>query len=106
MESTLTAALKLTYSPVAILFSDEKPEGAMQFEKGRWGCVMAAFGAAAEKGRTCAFDRETYGCQGGGVGLGFGNVYHTFLGGINGFYGFLSSGNMDTESGRAACEQA
>lgn len=106
MECTITTALKLAYSPVAILFSDEKPEGAMQFEKGRWGCVMAAFGAAAEKGRTCVFDRESYGCQGGGVGLGFGNVYHTFLGGIEGFYGFLSSGNMDSEKGRATCEQA
>lgn len=106
METILSSALKLAYSPVAILFSDEKPEGAMQFEKGRWGCVMAAFGAAADKGKTWVFDKETYGCWGGGVGLGFGNVYHSFIGGMDGFCGFLSSGNMDTENGRAMCEQA
>jgi uncharacterized protein (DUF169 family) len=106
MDSTITTALKLPFAPVAILFSDEKPQGAMQFEKGRWGCVMAVFGAAAEKGRTCVFDRESYGCWGGGVGLGFGNVYHTFLGGMDGFCSFLSDGNMRTEKGRAVCEQA
>ncbi len=103
---TIAQKLALKYEPVALIWSDQKPEGALQFEKGRWGCVMAAFAAAAEKGRTYAFDAETFGCPGGGVGLGFGNAYLQFMGGEEGFCGFLSSGNSDTPEGRALVEQA
>lgn len=46
MESHIAKALGLKYSPVALLWSDTRPDGALQFERGRWGCVMAAFGAA------------------------------------------------------------
>lgn len=41
--------------------------------------------ASAAKGKTGVFDRNTFGCQGGGVGLGFGNQYENFMGGIDGF---------------------
>lgn len=104
--STIAQTLSLKYEPVAILWSNEKPEGAMQFEKGRFGCVMAAFGAVAEKGKTYVFDAETYGCPGAGVGLGFGDAYQQFMGGTSGFCGFLSCGNSDTPEGRAMVEQA
>ena len=33
---------------------------------------------AAEKGKTVVFDRRTFGCPGGGVGLGFGAAYEGF----------------------------
>lgn len=105
MESVIAQALKLKYSPVAVLWSDTPPADALQFEKGRWGCVMAAFGAVAERGRTAVFDRDTYGCPGGGVGLGFGNCYEQFVGGVEGFHAFLSDGNKQTEKGRAVLEQ-
>jgi uncharacterized protein (DUF169 family) len=106
MESAIAKALHLTHEPVALIWSDQKPEGALQFAKGRWGCVMAVFSVVVERGQVAAFDRETYGCQGGGVGLGFGNCYDTFLGGLDGFCGFLSTGNEATEPGRAACAVA
>lgn len=93
MQSKMASVMGLKYEPVALLWSDEMPADAGHFEKGRWGCVMAALGAAADKGKTYAFDRETYGCVGGGVGLGFGNCYKQFVGGEAGFCGFLSSGN-------------
>ncbi len=93
MPSRLSTALNLQYSPVAILWTDEKPEGAIQFTPGRWGCVMASFAAVAEKGKVAAFDRASYGCFGGGVGLGFGNCYEQFPGGTDGFCGFLADGN-------------
>ena len=46
----------------------------------------------AAKGKTVVFDRKTYGCIGGGAGLGFGNTYVQFPGGIE--Y-FLSTGNKE-----------
>lgn len=60
--------------------------------------------SVAAKGRTAAFSRETFGCWGGGVGLGFGNCYQTFPGGMEGFYGFLADGNHRTEAGRRIAE--
>jgi len=71
MESRLAAELKLSIQPVAIILTDERPPEALQFQPGRWGCVMAML-RAASRGRTAVFDRETVGCGGGGVGLGFG----------------------------------
>ncbi|HEY3452521.1 MAG TPA: DUF169 domain-containing protein [Myxococcales bacterium] len=106
MDSPIAKALGLKHRPVAVVWTDEAPEEAIRFEKGRWGCVMASFAAAAERGLTAAFDRETYGCQGGGVGLGFGNCYEAFLGGVEGFRGFLSNGNESSEAGRARCATA
>ncbi len=52
-----------------------------------------------------AFDRETYGCVGGGVGLGFGNCYKEFPGGMEGFARFLADGNEQSARGRAIAEE-
>ena len=91
MDSKIAKALNLKYEPVAIVWSDEKPDNAVQFKEGRWGCVMWMLTRAA-KGKTAVFDRKTFGCPGGGVGLGFGNQYFNFLGGFEGFCYFLSTG--------------
>jgi len=99
MESKIAGAVGLKYNPVAILLADEKPDNALQFKKGKWGCVMFMFANAA-KGKTAAFDAQTYGCWGGGVGLGFGNTYLRFPGGVECFAHFLSSGNARWEMGR------
>ncbi len=74
MTSNLADVLKLRYSPVAVILTDEKPDGAVQFRQERWGCVAAML-VSASKGKTCVFDRSSFGCVGGGVGLGFGNQY-------------------------------
>jgi uncharacterized protein (DUF169 family) len=105
MKSKLVEALKLRYLPVAVLWSDDTPVDAVQFVPGRWGCVMASFGVTAERGRPAVFDQETYGCWGGGVGLGFGNCYEKFPGGVASFCRFLSTGNESSEEGRAVAEQ-
>jgi uncharacterized protein (DUF169 family) len=104
MQTSLARALNLRFSPVAILWTDERPDDALQFTAGRWGCVMSSFATVAAKGRTAVFDRETFGCWGGGVGLGFGNCYEDFPGGVEGFCRFLADGNGRTEQGRSVAE--
>lgn len=104
MESKLKTALHLSSEPVALIFSDEKPEGATQFTEGVSSCVMFLF-ASATRGKTVVFDRESFGCPGGGVGLGFGNTYLThFPGGMPCFCGFLSNGNESDPAGKAIGE--
>ena len=105
MESKIAQAITLSNHPVALIWADVAPEDATSFKPGHWACVMSLFAAAAAKGRVGAFDRQTWGCWGGGVGLGFGNCYETFPGGLEGFYGFLGDGNEQTEKGRAVCQQ-
>jgi uncharacterized protein (DUF169 family) len=70
MQSRLKEALGLRYGPVAVLFRDERPEKAVGFAEGRWGCTMWLLAQAA-LGKTAALSRETAGCPGGRVGFGF-----------------------------------
>ena len=104
MESKIASALHLKHTPVALLWADEKPEGAVQFKEGRWGCVMW-FLASAACGKLTAFDEKTFGCFGGGVGLGFGDQYRNFPGGMDCFCRFLSTGNEASEEGRQVGEK-
>ncbi len=91
MKSRIAEALRMEHAPVALLWSDERPDDAAGFKEGTWGCVMTLLGAVLD-GNTAAFDRTTYGCIGGGVGLGFGNLYERYPGGIDAFCRFLSTG--------------
>jgi len=104
MKSKIVDALNLEYNPVALVWTNKKPEDALQFKKGRWGCVVSMFANAA-KGRTAVFDRETYGCWGGGVGLGFGNQYVNFPGGEECFCHFLSTGNKQWDTGKNVADK-
>jgi uncharacterized protein (DUF169 family) len=105
MESSIVNALHLKTNPVAIIWSDTAPHDALQFRKGKWGCVMAMFAQTAAFGKTVAFDRETFGCLGGGVGLGFGSQYEHWRGGIDCFYGFLSNGNSDRDDAEEIADE-
>jgi uncharacterized protein (DUF169 family) len=104
VKSQIAEAIRLKHPPVALLWSNEKPEGAMAFQEGKWGCVMW-LAASAARGRAGACDRGTFGCFGGGVGLGFGDQYKNFPGGEECFCHFLSTGNEPWEKGRQVAEQ-
>ncbi len=86
MISELAKRLHLRYEPTAIVVADKKPADAICFVKGSRGCVAALLMAVA-KGRIAAFDRDTCGCIGGGVGLGFFDRYP------DGMEVFLSNGD-------------
>lgn len=92
MDCKISKSLKLKYSPFVVILTDEKPEGAVQFREGTWGCV-ASMMVAASKGKTAFFDRKTFGCMGGGTGLGFGNQYKDFP-----IEYFLSTGTKDIKT--------
>jgi uncharacterized protein (DUF169 family) len=104
MESAIAKAIQLKYQPVALIWSNEKPADAMQFAEGKWGCVMW-LAIHAAKGKSAVADIKTFGCFGGGVGLGFGNQYKSFPGGEEGFYHFLSTGNADRKDGMAIADK-
>ena len=88
MDSIIAKELKLRYQPIATLFTDERPEDALQFKEGERGCVIAMLTAAGE-GKTVVFDRLSTGCRGGVAGLCFGSTFDQFPGG---FEYFLSTG--------------
>jgi uncharacterized protein (DUF169 family) len=76
MDSQLVKALKLKTQPVAIIQTNAKPAQGLHFKEGRMGgCVAAVLVAASKKNRMAFFDRKTFGCPGGGTGLGFGDRY-------------------------------
>lgn len=105
VDSKLTKAIGLRTHAVGLCWADAAPQEAIQFKPGRWGCIVSVFATAAARGRVGVFDRSTYGCWGGGVGLGFGNCYETFPGGIDGFCRFLADGNEKSGEGRRVGEQ-
>jgi len=48
MDSKIVSELNLKFHPVAIIWSDEKPEAALQFKPRKWGCVMSLFCTCGE----------------------------------------------------------
>ena len=105
MESVIAQAMGLKYQPIAIVLTNEKPKGARQFKEGKFSCVMFLL-AAAVRGQTVVFDRKTFGCPGGGTGLGFGNQYKNMPGGEEAFSHFLSTGYEGSEEGMKFAEMA
>ena len=101
MQSRVREVLGLRFEPVAVLFRNERPKEALAFADGRRGCVMWLFAQAA-LGKPVALSRETIGCQGGAVGLGFADGFpdterHAY---------FLSYGVEGTDAPERLVEQA
>lgn len=91
--SEVARAVGLDTEPVALIWSDTKPDGALELKKDAWGCVMWLYAKVAREGRTAAFSRETFGCAGGATGLGFGAPIDRHPARtVEGFCSFLSNG--------------
>lgn len=104
MNSRLINALKLKMQPVAIILTDDKPADGLHFKAGSMnGCVAAMLVAASKKNRMAYFDRNSFGCPGGGTGLGFGDRYGRFP-----IECLLSTGNKEvaTQMGRGGSAMA
>jgi len=105
MKSITADKLRLDHEPVAILWSNTKPEGALQIKPNAQTCIMPFFAQVAMKGKTAVFDRESYGCPGARAGLGFGNGYYdAFRGaGIEFMAAFFVKGQHSSKNPEAYC---
>jgi hypothetical protein len=72
MESVIVRNLKPEYAPVAVVWSNTIPDDALQFKKGKFGCILYLFAEAARRGKVAGGNRETITCNGGRAALGLG----------------------------------
>jgi Uncharacterised ArCR, COG2043. len=105
MKSVTAEKLRLDHEPVAILWSDEKPEGALQIKSQGVVCIMPLFAHVVKRGKTAVFDRESYGCPGARAGLGFGNGYYDAFGGagVDFMAAFFVKGAESSKDPEAYC---
>jgi len=105
MRSITAEKLRLANNPVAILWSDERPEGALRIKPHAQTCIMPFFAQVATRGKTVVFDRESYGCPGARAGLGFGTAYPDAFGGagIEFMAAFFTKGKASSKNPDAYC---
>jgi len=72
MKSAVVEHLEPGFEPVALIWSDQMPSEALQFKKGRFGCILHLFAEASRRGSVAGASRETTVCTGGRAALGFG----------------------------------
>ncbi|MFH0966911.1 MAG: DUF169 domain-containing protein, partial [Methanobacteriota archaeon] len=98
----------LKNEPVAIVWSNTKPEDALEIRPGTWACIMWYYAKAVLDGKITALSRSSFGCCGGAMGIGFGHPFETHSSGDEeNFCCFLSNGregSTDTEAYDARLE--
>ena len=72
MESAIVRHLQPEFAPVAVVWSDAIPDDALQFKKGRFGCILYLFAEASRRGRVAGGSRASITCNGGCAALGLG----------------------------------
>jgi len=94
MKSKIENYLNLDLSPVAIIWSNDKPEKALQYKEGKFACAMHLVAHAA-KGKAVVLDADTNGCFTAAQAFGFGKIEDRFMLGMDYYYAFLSCGMKD-----------
>jgi len=94
MKSKIADYLNLGLNPVAIIWSNDKPDKAIQHKNGKFACAMHLVAQAA-KGKTVALDGDTSGCFTAAPAFGFGKMEEKFLLDMDYYYAFLSCGMKD-----------
>ena len=72
MKSVIVTNLRPEFEPVAVVWSNTIPDDAIQYNKGKFGCILYLFAAAARLGKVAGGNRETITCNGGRAALGLG----------------------------------
>ena len=72
MESAIVRNLRPEFEPVAVIWSNTIPDEALQFKKGKFGCILYLFAEAARRGKIAGGNRESITCTGGRAALGLG----------------------------------
>jgi hypothetical protein len=72
VKSAVAEHLKPEFEPVAVVWSDEIPDHALEFAEGRFGCILHLFAEASRKGRVAGGSHDTIVCSGARAALGFG----------------------------------
>jgi uncharacterized protein (DUF169 family) len=91
--SEIAKAAGIVLNPVAIVWTEKKPEKALEFKAGVWSCVMWLFAKVAKEGKTAVFSRDTTTCAGGAMGIGFGRPLEKHAArNEEGFCSFLANG--------------
>ncbi len=97
MQSKIENYLKMDLNPVAILWSNNKPDKARQYKPGKFGCSMH-LAVQAAKGKTAVLDADTYGCcVTAAAAFGFGKIQDHWQMDMDFYYAFLSCGLKDGE---------
>lgn len=109
-KSEIAQAAGIRMNPVAVVWTDKKPNNALEFKPGVWSCVMWLFAKVAKEGKTAVFSRDTTTCAGGAMGLGFGRPLDRHASRTEeGFCSFLSNGiegAVDKEAYKTIVEQS
>lgn len=83
----------LQTEPVAIVWSDTKPEHALEIRPGTWACLMWYYAKVVLDGKITALSKNACGCAGGAMGIGFGRPFEVHSAGSEeNFCCFLSNG--------------
>jgi hypothetical protein len=75
VESAIVRNLRPEFEPVAVVWSDTIPGDALQFKKGKFGCILYLFAEAARRGKIAGGSRDSITCSGGRSALGFGTDF-------------------------------
>ena len=105
MESTIVNNLRPEFEPVAVVWSNTIPDDALQFKKGRFGCILYLFAEAARCGKVAGGNRETITCNGGRAALGLGVDFDASDEQLDRYAAVFSKGIKSTGDQKAYQEQ-